>query len=601
MTTALDRLTSGYYNSGVYNAGTNPGGLGNGGHRLNLTLLLADVAEVSNVTNAAVLNAATVNTQAGQVAADRVAVAAAAAPVISGMAAFGLPARVQISNLTTLASSGFFYSTAAATGRPGGETDGFVYALSDAASDNGAQIFLSKTAAKTYTRYRNAGNWSAWVELTTAATVTDTAFGPENAQASAATCDIGAAGSRLVLITGATNITSLGASAVTTNPTYLVRFAGALTLTHHATDLILPSGKNIATAALDHALLQYLGAGKWRCLAYFRASGEPLLTVGYGAEATIASAATVDLGTAAALLVSITGATAITSFGASAATARPIYRVRFSGALTLTHNAASLILPGAADIVTAAGDAAVLQYLGGGNWRCLEYTRADGKALPAALASIAVAKAGASTSLGVTPAGMAGAIQSGAMGYAADSSGVADVLAVGLVPAVAALVEGMSFLVKVQGDNTGAATIDLNGLGAVTIKRRGASLRGGELRDGQIYKFVYDGAFWQLVSPDEATLVTRSRFGLTGTNITSGSNPFFTLSRTSLGLFAITRGVAATGEWGAQVFVGVAGIALNMSANEKSQSSTVLTFEVRNGANNLDDPTSLSITMWEKL
>ena len=600
MTTALDRLTTAYYNSGLYDAGSNPGGMGNGGHRLNLPLLLADVGEVAAVTNAAVLNAATVNTQAGQVALDRIAVAAAAGPVIAGMAAFGLPGRVQIANLNTLASSGFFYSTAAATGRPGGETDGFVFALSDAAADNASQLFHSKTNGKLYKRYRTATVWQAWEELTTAAAGNDTAFGAETTRASAATCDIGAAGSRLVEVTGTTTVTALGSTAVTTNPNYLVRFAGALTLTHHATALILPGGKSILTTALDHALLQYLGGGNWRCLAYFKASGEALFAVGYGVSTTIASAATVDLGTATALNVLISGTTPITSFGSSATTARPIYRTRFSNVLTLTHNAVSLILPGGLNIVTASGDAAVWEYLGGGNWKLLSYARADGKVLPAALADVATAKAGTSTSLAVTPAGLAGAVQTGVMSYGADSSGVADVLVLDLVPAVASLTEGMVVYCKLNGTNAGAATLNLNGLGAVTIKRGGASLRGGELRDGHIYQFSYDGAFWQLVSPETAQLRTTSRFTVNLGAIASGSNAQFTVGYTAAGRFSVTRTGSAASDWGIEVFPGIASGAL-ISVAEKTWSSSVITFEVRQNSNALIDPSSLTITMWETL
>jgi len=93
-------------------------------------------------------------------------------------------------------------------------------------------------------------------------------------------------------------------------------------------------------------------------------------------DATIASAATVDLSTTDAAVVNITGTTAITALGTlkSGATKTLI----FSGALTLTHNATSLIVPGAANITTAAGDTATAVSLGSGNWRVTDYTRADG-------------------------------------------------------------------------------------------------------------------------------------------------------------------------------------------------------------------------------
>lgn len=98
----------------------------------------------------------------------------------------------------------------------------------------------------------------------------------------------------------------------------------------------------------------------------------------FGAAASLASASTVDLGTVGSRNVLITGTTAITALGSSAVAGRPIYLVRFAAALTLTYNGTSLILPGAQDITTAAGDAAVFEYLGSGNWRCLHYQRASG-------------------------------------------------------------------------------------------------------------------------------------------------------------------------------------------------------------------------------
>jgi hypothetical protein len=94
---------------------------------------------------------------------------------------------------------------------------------------------------------------------------------------------------------------------------------------------------------------------------------------------TIASAATVNIGAAAANTVIVSGTTTVTAFDTIAAGA--IRRVRFSGILTLTHNGTSLVLPGSANITTAAGDVATFESLGSGNWRCVDYARADGTAL----------------------------------------------------------------------------------------------------------------------------------------------------------------------------------------------------------------------------
>ena len=98
------------------------------------------------------------------------------------------------------------------------------------------------------------------------------------------------------------------------------------------------------------------------------------VTIGtFGEEVPIASAATTDLGTAPAHVVLITGTTTITSFGASANLSAPIYIGRFSGVLTLTFNAATLLIPGNASIVTTPGDSFIAQYLGSGSWRVAFY------------------------------------------------------------------------------------------------------------------------------------------------------------------------------------------------------------------------------------
>lgn len=90
---------------------------------------------------------------------------------------------------------------------------------------------------------------------------------------------------------------------------------------------------------------------------------------------TLASASTVNIGAAASDNIIISGTTTITAFDN---VNNGIKRwVRFSGALTLTYNATSLILPGAANISTAANDTAEFISLGGGNWQCIRYTKAS--------------------------------------------------------------------------------------------------------------------------------------------------------------------------------------------------------------------------------
>jgi len=105
------------------------------------------------------------------------------------------------------------------------------------------------------------------------------------------------------------------------------------------------------------------------------------------AEVDVASAATTDIGAAASMNVRITGTTTITSLGTVAA--GTVRNCRMAGALTLTHNATSLILPaGGANIATAAGDCFEAESLGSGNWVVRKYQKADGTSVIAAASEV---------------------------------------------------------------------------------------------------------------------------------------------------------------------------------------------------------------------
>lgn len=88
----------------------------------------------------------------------------------------------------------------------------------------------------------------------------------------------------------------------------------------------------------------------------------------------IASAASIDIGAVGGLSHDITGTTTITSLGTVRAGILKV--LKFEGALTLTHNATSLILPGGTSILTVDGDVGVFISEGSGNWRCVSYTSA---------------------------------------------------------------------------------------------------------------------------------------------------------------------------------------------------------------------------------
>jgi len=77
-------------------------------------------------------------------------------------------------------------------------------------------------------------------------------------------------------VTGTTTITSIGAQGIGSYVT--LHFDGALTFTHHSTNLILPGAANITTAAGDIAVMYEYASADWRCVSYTKASGAALIT-----------------------------------------------------------------------------------------------------------------------------------------------------------------------------------------------------------------------------------------------------------------------------------------------------------------------------------
>lgn len=136
------------------------------------------------------------------------------------------------------------------------------------------------------------------------------------------------------------------------------------------TDLSQTAGSNSPAGSESPALLDDYIRTVFAFIAKLR-DGQ-----GLSAPVDLASAATTDIGAQTSPIVRITGTTTITSFGANYAGPRFL---TFAGALTLTHNATSLILPGGANITTAAGDAciAVPNLATPSGWRVVMYQKAS--------------------------------------------------------------------------------------------------------------------------------------------------------------------------------------------------------------------------------
>jgi hypothetical protein len=91
--------------------------------------------------------------------------------------------------------------------------------------------------------------------------------------------------------------------------------------------------------------------------------------------------------------------------------------------------------------------------------------------------------------------------QNGSTIYAADSVG-SDSYAITLTPAVTAYAAGQVFNFRAGTANTGACTLAVNGLSAITIKKAlNVDLATGDILANQIVTVVYDGTNFQMLSP----------------------------------------------------------------------------------------------------
>ena len=104
-------------------------------------------------------------------------------------------------------------------------------------------------------------------------------------------------------------------------------------------------------------------------------------------------------------------------------------------------------------------------------------------------------------------------------------SSAANTFAINLNPAPTAYTQGMRLSVLFNNANTGAATLNVNGLGAKTIVTfNGAALIAANIRAGMIANLVYDGTNFQLLNPASSVrfnlvTVTSNQTYIPSTNI----------------------------------------------------------------------------------
>lgn len=137
---------------------------------------------------------------------------------------------------------------------------------------NGSDLVLSDDIGAMYVFYYDGSTWQYSTTSTSLTGILKEAKGADIASATALT--LGSDGN-FFDVTGTTAITSINTVGVGTRVT--LQFDAALTLTHHATDLILPGGANITTAAGDVAVFREYAAGDWICVSYTNAGASPVL------------------------------------------------------------------------------------------------------------------------------------------------------------------------------------------------------------------------------------------------------------------------------------------------------------------------------------
>lgn len=144
-------------------------------------------------------------------------------------------------------------------------------------------------------------------------------------------------------------------------------------------------------------------------------------------------------------------------------------------------------------------DATQVQRRRGTEAQCLAMTPADGEIIVDSTNDRL--RLGDGVTAGGIPIPNVSDIQGQAFSYGT-AGGTGNALTLTPSPALLAYADGVAFDFKASATNTGAATVNVNGLGTRSIYRvtdsGSVALSGGEIVNGGIYRLVYDGVQFQL-------------------------------------------------------------------------------------------------------
>ena len=145
----------------------------------------------------------------------------------------------------------------------------------------------------------------------------------------------------------------------------------------------------------------------------------------------------------------------------------------------------------------------------------------DGQTNPTANLPMAGYKlTGLGTGSAATDSATLAQVQSGTVSLIGSISGT-DTITGSLSPALTAYAAGQMFWFVSAGANTGAVTLNINGLGAKSVTRDGSTaLVSGDIASGEVVMVVYDGTRFQAISPNTFNGVLPIANGGTGLTTT---------------------------------------------------------------------------------
>lgn len=137
-----------------------------------------------------------------------------------------------------------------------------------------------------------------------------------------------------------------------------------------------------------------------------------------------------------------------------------------------------------------------------------------------------------------------GQIQSGAFLWGGTSGGTANAHTITLSPAITAYAAGQTFRFIAGNANTSTTTLNVNGIGAKTIKKGAAgnvNVIAGDITASQLVEVVYDGTNFQMTSvPLSSGVFAAVHFAGADGTVQGVQNNVTSVTRTATGKYTIT-------------------------------------------------------------